>query len=95
MAGGVFLWEAPHPEPNIASFGRGLVFPSRRYAHLHGKHVLHPLDGRRIPIITDAELVDMSFGTGAAAPAMTLRASVHIRQRAHGPGTALTSVVVE
>ena len=40
------------------------VFPPRRYAHLHGRHVLHPLDGRRIPIITDAELVDMSFGTG-------------------------------
>lgn len=36
-----------------------------RYAHLHGKHVVHPLDGRKIPIITDAELVDMSFGTGA------------------------------
>jgi hypothetical protein len=36
----------------------------RRYSHLHGKHVIHPLDGRRIPIITDAELVDMSFGTG-------------------------------
>ena len=26
---------------------------------------MHPLDGRKIPIITDAELVDMSFGTGA------------------------------
>ena len=38
---------------------------SSRYLHLHGKHVIHPLDGRRIPIITDAELVDMSFGTGA------------------------------
>ena len=38
---------------------------SSRYLHLHGKHVVHPLDGRRIPIITDAELVDMSFGTGA------------------------------
>ena len=35
-----------------------------RYAHLHGKHVLHPVNGRRIPIIADAELVDMSFGTG-------------------------------
>ena len=38
---------------------------SSRYLHLHGKHVVHPLDGRKIPIITDAELVDMSFGTGA------------------------------
>lgn len=34
------------------------------YAHLHGKHVVHPVNGRRIPIICDAELVDMSFGTG-------------------------------
>mmetsp|Transcript_24951 Transcript_24951/g.28859 ORF Transcript_24951/g.28859 Transcript_24951/m.28859 type:complete len:1084 (+) Transcript_24951:124-3375(+) len=36
-----------------------------RYKHLHGKFLLHPFNGRRIPIITDAELVDMSFGTGA------------------------------
>lgn len=36
-----------------------------RYKHLHGKFVIHPFNGRRIPIITDAELVDMSFGTGA------------------------------
>ncbi len=32
---------------------------------MHGKFVLHPVSGRRIPIICDAELVDMSFGTGA------------------------------
>ena len=37
-----------------------------RYTHLHGKHVVHPVNQRRIPIICDAELVDMSFGTGAA-----------------------------
>mmetsp|Transcript_21894 Transcript_21894/g.70740 ORF Transcript_21894/g.70740 Transcript_21894/m.70740 type:complete len:1233 (+) Transcript_21894:79-3777(+) len=36
-----------------------------RYAALHGKCVIHPFNGRKIPIITDAELVDMSFGTGA------------------------------
>ncbi|KAL9181914.1 hypothetical protein ACHAXT_012257 [Thalassiosira profunda] len=36
-----------------------------RYTHLHGKHVVHPFNGRRIPIITDATLVDMEFGTGA------------------------------
>lgn len=36
-----------------------------RYTHLHGKQVIHPVDGRRLPIILDAELVDMSFGTGA------------------------------
>jgi valyl-tRNA synthetase len=27
--------------------------------------VVHPFNGRRLPIIQDAELVDMSFGTGA------------------------------
>jgi len=36
-----------------------------RYKHLHGKFVIHPFSGRKIPIITDGELVDMSFGTGA------------------------------
>lgn len=36
-----------------------------RYKHLHGKHVVHPFNGRRIPIICDATLVDMEFGTGA------------------------------
>ena len=33
-------------------------------APLYFSGVVHPVDGRRIPIICDAELVDMSFGTG-------------------------------
>eukprot|EP00970_Alexandrium_tamarense_P018589 scaffold13354_cov181-Alexandrium_tamarense.AAC.2 len=36
-----------------------------RYTHLHGKCVVHPFNGRKIPIVCDKELVDMSFGTGA------------------------------
>lgn len=36
-----------------------------RYKHLHGKFVIHPFSNRKIPIITDSELVDMTFGTGA------------------------------
>lgn len=36
-----------------------------RYKALHGKYAIHPFNGRRIPIVCDAELVDMSFGTGA------------------------------
>jgi len=36
-----------------------------RYKHLHGKFVIHPFNQRRIPIILDGDLVDMSFGTGA------------------------------
>ncbi len=39
--------------------------PRHRYTHLHGKCVVHPVSGRRLPIITDAQLVDMTFGTGA------------------------------
>jgi valyl-tRNA synthetase len=35
-----------------------------RYKHLHGKKLLHPFVAREIPIITDAVLVDMAFGTG-------------------------------
>jgi valyl-tRNA synthetase len=33
--------------------------------HLHGKFASHPFVNRRIPIVTDAIIVDMAFGTGA------------------------------
>jgi len=36
-----------------------------RYTHLHGKFLLHPFFDRKIPVVTDGVLVDMSFGTGA------------------------------
>jgi valyl-tRNA synthetase len=36
-----------------------------RYQKLHGKKVALPLTTRQIPIITDAVLVDMAFGSGA------------------------------
>ncbi len=36
-----------------------------RYTHLHNKKVQHPFLDRQIPIITDAILVDRTFGTGA------------------------------
>ena len=36
-----------------------------RYTHLIGKTVELPLTGRRIPIVADAILVDMAFGSGA------------------------------
>ena len=37
---------------------------------MHGKKVIHPIknhngENRKIPIVLDAELVDMEFGTGA------------------------------
>ncbi|KAI3474661.1 hypothetical protein Pfo_029846 [Paulownia fortunei] len=36
-----------------------------RYSHLHGKSAVHPFNGRKLPIVCDAVLVDMNFGTGA------------------------------
>jgi valyl-tRNA synthetase len=36
-----------------------------RYTSLHGKMLVHPFVDRKVPIITDAILVDMKFGTGA------------------------------
>ena len=41
------------------------MHPAARYKHLHGKFVIHPVDGRRLPIVCDAETVDMALGTGA------------------------------
>jgi valyl-tRNA synthetase len=36
-----------------------------RYKHLHGAKLQHPFADRQLVVITDAELVDMEFGTGA------------------------------
>src|SRR5687767_1944684 len=36
-----------------------------RYTHLHGKQLVHPFIDRKIPVVTDAVLVDPKFGTGA------------------------------
>lgn len=36
-----------------------------RYKDVIGKFLVHPINGRKIPIIADAELVDPEFGTGA------------------------------
>lgn len=37
----------------------------KRYHRLHGKFAIHPFNGRHIPIVCDAILVDPEFGTGA------------------------------
>ncbi|GLT32698.1 hypothetical protein SLA2020_073450 [Shorea laevis] len=37
----------------------------KRYSHLHGRFVIHPFNGHKLPIICDAILVDPNFGTGA------------------------------
>ena len=59
-------WWPPRGPRRCSATRRIAVHPDDpRYTHLHGKFVKHPFVDRKIPIITDAELVDMSFGTGA------------------------------
>lgn len=52
-------------ETMLGDTGMAVHPDDERYKHLHGKFVVHPFNNRRIPIITDGELVDMNFGTGA------------------------------
>jgi valyl-tRNA synthetase len=52
------------PETMLGDTAVAVHPDDERYRHLHGKHVQHPFLPRRIPIITDAVLVDMAFGTG-------------------------------
>ena len=53
------------PETMLGDTAIAVHPDDERYKHLHGKFAIHPFLGRRIPIITDAITVDMSFGTGA------------------------------
>ena len=46
-----------------------LIHVCHSYKSMHGKFVLHPFLDRRIPIITDGEAVDMTFGTVAVRDA--------------------------
>ncbi|KAJ1964090.1 hypothetical protein IWQ62_003031 [Dispira parvispora] len=52
------------PETLPADVALAVHPEDERYRHLHGGEVIHPLTGDRLPIITDAELVDPTFGTG-------------------------------
>jgi valyl-tRNA synthetase len=53
------------PETMLGDTGVAVHPDDPRYQHLIGKHVVLPLTGRRIPVVADAILVDMEFGTGA------------------------------
>lgn len=53
------------PETLFGDTGVAVHPKDPRYTHLHGKFVQHPFLARKIPIVTDAEAVDMEFGTGA------------------------------
>ncbi len=53
------------PETMLGDTAVAVHPDDERYGALHGRRVALPLTGRTIPIITDAILVDMAFGSGA------------------------------
>jgi len=54
------------PETMVGDTGIAVHPDDDRYKHLVGKNAVHPfIPSRKIPIVTDSELVDMEFGTGA------------------------------
>src|SRR5690606_1033761 len=63
--GGEIVVATTRPETMLGDTAVAVHPDDPRYTHLHGKFVIHPFVDRRIPIICDAELVDMTFGTGA------------------------------
>ena len=63
--GGEIVIATTRPETMIGDTAIAVHPEDARYTHLHGKFVEHPFVDRKIPIICDAELVDMTFGTGA------------------------------
>lgn len=52
------------PETILGDSGVAVHPDDARYKHLHGKYLVLPMVGRRLPIVAD-EYVDPSFGTGA------------------------------
>ncbi len=52
------------PETMLGDTAVAIHPDDRRYFHLHGKYVRHPFVDRLIPIVLDAELVDVELGTG-------------------------------
>jgi valyl-tRNA synthetase len=63
--GGEIVVATTRPETMLGDTAIAVHPDDPRHAHLHGKFVQHPFVDRKVPIITDAVLVDMSFGTGA------------------------------
>ena len=52
-------------ETMVGDTGIAVHPEDKRYKHLHGKHAIHPFNGRKLKIICDAVLVEPTLGTGA------------------------------
>jgi valyl-tRNA synthetase len=63
--GGEIVVSTTRPETMLGDTAIAVHPDDERYKHLIGKFALHPFVERCVPVIADAQLVDMSFGTGA------------------------------
>jgi valyl-tRNA synthetase len=63
--GGEIVVATTRPETMLGDAAVAVHPQDPRYQTLHGKRVRHPFVARTLPIITDADLVDPKFGTGA------------------------------
>jgi valyl-tRNA synthetase len=63
--GGEIVVATTRPETMLGDTAIAVHPDDPRYQHLIGKNVKHPITGREFPIIGDAILVDMTFGSGA------------------------------
>jgi len=83
--GGEIVVATTRPETMLGDTAVAVHPDDARYKHLHGRFVTHPfVEGRRLPIITDAELVDMSFG-GRGRPRSSTQCAEPPARR-HGRG---------
>ncbi len=62
--GGEIVVATTRPETMLGDTAVAVHPDDERYKHLIGKSVKHPFMDRDIPIVADAILVDMEFGTG-------------------------------
>ncbi|MFZ5788703.1 MAG: valine--tRNA ligase, partial [Acidobacteriota bacterium] len=63
--GGEIVVSTTRPETMLGDTAIAVHPEDERYRGVVGRHAIHPLLGRRIPIVADAVLVDAAFGTGA------------------------------
>lgn len=56
--------DTTRPETIFGDVAVAIHPDDERYLQYHGKDVIHPFSGLRIPIVTDPILVDMELGTG-------------------------------
>jgi valyl-tRNA synthetase len=63
--GGEIIVATTRPETMLGDTAVAVHPDDPRYQHLIGKTLQHPFVDRAIPIVADAILVDMAFGTGA------------------------------